>query len=57
MSQLIRVCSEETMSKRRRAEKEEEEEGGGTAVSFSDRRMCIFLETTGLMSSDYTVYR
>ena len=40
MSQLIRVCSEETMSKER-AEKERREEGGDTAVSFSDRRMCI----------------
>lgn len=42
MSQLIRVCSEETMSKEGGEERRRRKWGvGGTAVSFNNRRMCI----------------
>lgn len=56
MSQLIRVCSEE--SKKRadeRERKEEEDREGDTAESFSECRMCIPGDNNRVMSWDYSV--
>lgn len=56
VSQLIRVCSEE--SKKRadeRERKEEEDSEGDTAESFSECRMCIPGDNNRVMSWDYSV--
>lgn len=56
VSQLIRVCSEE--SKKRadeRERKEEEDREGDTAESFSECRMCIPGDNNRVMSWDYSV--
>lgn len=55
MSQLIRVCSEESKRKADERERKEEEREGDTAVSFSERRMCIPGDNNRVMSWDYSV--
>lgn len=60
MSQLIRVCSEESKKRadkgrgRRRNGSSKEERDGETAVNFNDRRMCIPGDNR-VMSWDYSV--
>lgn len=57
MSQLIRVCSEESKKRADERERKEEEEDRkrDTAESFSECRMCIPGDNNRVMSWDYSV--